>query len=156
MSISLRTKRLVFPPLPPAQLAFLEGRLNEDATRQPALRRLREVLIGHGGLMIVSPRIYDPDVDDLLACGRLFDADGTKLMLGRASACHENVSRLWRNHPDEIVIVVGYALSDDGLWRQHTWGVEADCVIETTEPRLAYFGVSLSPEHADRFASANC
>lgn len=155
MDVSLRTKNLVFPPLAPERFAFLERRFAEAVTRQPALTRLREVLMRHGGLMLVAPQTYDPDLDALLVYGRLLDASTTKLVLGRESDCHGNVSRLWRKRPEAIVIVVGYALSDDGLWRQHTWGAEAGYVIETTEPRLAYFGVPLSSEHAARFASAN-
>ena len=41
----------------------------------------------------------------------------------------------------------GYALSDDGVWLQHTWCVLEDCdningyntLIETAVDRLAYF-----------------
>jgi hypothetical protein len=65
------------------------------------------------------------------------------------------VSRLWLESPERFQIVTGYALSDDGLWRRHTWALEGERVIETTEPRVLYFGVRLEKEGAARFAKAN-
>jgi hypothetical protein len=74
---------------------------------------------------------------------------------GRPSDCHGNVGRLWIRRKGRIEIATGYALSDDGLWRSHSWGFEADHVIETTEARELYFGILLAPARAARFAIAN-
>ena len=54
-----------------------------------------------------------------------------------------------------VAIATGYALSDDGLWRQHTWGILRDGILETTEARIEYFGLLLQGERADEFAASN-
>src|SRR5258708_7764341 len=44
-------------------------------------------------------------------------------------------------------VVNGYALSKDGLWRQHSWLVTPEGgLVETTVRRAAYFGAVLAPE----------
>ena len=46
--------------------------------------------------------------------------------------------------------------SDDGLWRQHSWGVDADgTLVETTDHRTLYVGLALSGMAALRFAVSN-
>jgi hypothetical protein len=42
-----------------------------------------------------------------------------------------------------------YALSQDGLWRQHSWNYNSDedLVIETTQERIAYYGTVLGLYH---------
>jgi hypothetical protein len=38
------------------------------------------------------------------------------------SRCHENVARLWTDKRWGLVAIgTGYALSEDGLWRRHSW-----------------------------------
>ena len=74
----------------------------------------------------------------------------------KSSSCHRNVAAVWTKKKFGIVgIATGYALSDDGLWRQHSWGILRDGVLETTEKRLKYFGVVLQGERADFFAFSN-
>ena len=74
----------------------------------------------------------------------------------KRSSCHANVSALWQGRRRGIVgIATGYALSVDGLWRQHSWGLLRDGVLETTETRLKYFGIVLQGEKADKFAQCN-
>lgn len=55
-----------------------------------------------------------------------------------------------------LVIMTGYALSDDGIWRAHSWGVDLTTgdTIETTDARWLYFGFRLSPDEAERFSTA--
>jgi len=74
----------------------------------------------------------------------------------KSSSCHQNVAFLWTKRKFGIVgIATGYALTDDGLWRQHSWGILRDGVLETTEARLKYFGIVLQGERADFFAANN-
>ena len=55
--------------------------------------------------------------------------------------------------------MTGYALSDDGMWRQHSWCIcdageeyiEDSIIIETTEKRLAYFGFIMDEEESEEF-----
>lgn len=43
-----------------------------------------------------------------------------------------------------ILVYTGYGLSDDGVWRSHSWVMCHDALHETTEARIAYFGVVCS------------
>lgn len=149
---------ITFPPIAPARLAFLEQRLEAASADQPALTMLRDRLLRLGGAMLVAPGAYDRDIDLLLDRGTLFDAGTARLVAGRASDCHANVARLWKQanvENAELMIATGYGLSEDGLWRQHSWALDADVVVETTGLRLLYFGVVLGPERAAHFAAVN-
>ena len=52
-----------------------------------------------------------------------------------------------------------YALSEDGLWRCHSWVVQPMArtvrVWETTVKRVAYFGVVLTSEECKDFVENN-
>ena len=50
--------------------------------------------------------------------------------------------------PENYVVMTGYGLSRDGIWRPHSWCVDRKTgkIIETTERRTKYFGVEFS-EH---------
>jgi hypothetical protein len=70
--------------------------------------------------------------------------------------CHANISSLWKRRLRDIVAIgTGYALSADGLWRQHSWGVRRQGILETTALREKYFGILLQGSDADSFADAN-
>jgi hypothetical protein len=46
----------------------------------------------------------------------------------------------------------GFALSREGLWQQHCWGLLRDGVLETTVVREKYFGLIFQGKAADEFA----
>jgi hypothetical protein len=50
-------------------------------------------------------------------------------------------------------VATGYALAEDGLWREHSWIVDGTGVVETTGVWLAYHGHVLDDAEARRFAS---
>ncbi|KAJ3049020.1 hypothetical protein HK097_009983 [Rhizophlyctis rosea] len=81
--------------------------------------------------------------------GFLLDGEDADLDLGRPCGCHDNAQALHDENPEEIVVMMGYALSEDGMWRGHSWGLRiADNgfrIIETTSERVAYFGHILKP-----------
>lgn len=112
-------------------------------------------LLRAGGDLVVPPRDPEPNLADLVAAA--VTATGRiRLVDGDPNACHGNAAALWiRAEADAIG--TGYALSDDGLWRQHSWGVDDDgTVVETTERRVAYVGIVLcDPADAVAFAVAN-
>ena len=57
------------------------------------------------------------------------------------SNCHGNCEKLLNKKLIQN-IYSGYALSSDGLWRFHSWGFDFESnLIETTEPRLLYYGI---------------
>jgi hypothetical protein len=122
------------------QRVFLDRRLKVAIEQQPEIEALRVLLISHGGVELVAPPTFDPDMPSLIANG--FVMSGSVVCeIMEASACHENVARLWtEKRPGLIGIGVGYALSEDGLWRQHSWGVRQAEIVETTTERLKYLG----------------
>jgi len=139
----------------PEQKAFLNRRLRDAVGQQPELKRLKAVLLRLGGDFLVAPPKPDQDISMLLEHGFVTSGPVT-LKVMKSSSCHQNVASIWTKKKFGIVgIATGYALSDDGLWRQHSWGILRDGVLETTETRLKYFGVVLQGEKADFFAFSN-
>lgn len=119
--------------------------------------RLARAMLGFGGTTMVS-RGADPDEAAILAKGQLWPGRDALLVKGRPCACHENSSELWETFQDSLVLATGYALSDDGLWRQHSWcveGVGKHRVIETTTRRLLYLGFAMTAEEAVTFHRSN-
>ena len=99
--------------------------------------------------------VPEHDLDALLAGSSRF-APAVQLVPRGDGACHENVAAMWID--GEIPSIgTGYALSDDDLWRQHSWGVAADgVVVETTVEREIYVGIVLSARAASmQFAGSN-
>ncbi|KAJ3043718.1 hypothetical protein HDV00_004491 [Rhizophlyctis rosea] len=96
--------------------------------------------------------------------GFLLDGADAVLEPGGRSACHDNAAFLVRLSPADTVMMTGYALSDDGMWRGHSWCVRLNAngtmtTVETTCPRLAYFGhvvrrETTGPLHPDVFPGA--
>jgi len=137
------------------QREFLTARLREAIEKQPELYHLKHLLLEFGGEFLVAPRKPDADIPSLLERGFLMYGP-IKMQIIKSSSCHQNVSAVWTDRPRRIVgIATGYALSDDGLWRQHSWGLLRDAILETTETRLKYFGILLQGKAADHFAISN-
>lgn len=80
------------------------------------------------------------DLERLLTHGKLFTG---KVIFKEmeSNQCHDNCYELYKSKKIEKVCC-GYALSDDGLWRFHSWGKKKNgTIVETTCPRLLYFGL---------------
>jgi hypothetical protein len=139
----------------PDQKKILQGRLRKAVIDQPELKHLKSLLLSFGGDFLVAPPRHDPDVPTLLKSGFLMSGPiSTKPM--KSSMCHQNIAAVWKMHRKGVVgVATGYALSDDGLWRQHSWAVLRDGLLETTEDRRKYFGILLQGAAADHFASCN-
>jgi hypothetical protein len=64
-----------------------------------------------------------------------------------------NLARIWGRRLYGIVgIGVGYALTDDDLWREHCFGILREGVLDTASPKRKYFGLLLIGQAADEFA----
>ncbi len=142
------------------QLAFLDNRLAEHLQLQPEFATLVERLLAISGIRVVAPPMPESDLTAILDRGREWDAS-SRLVRGMPSRCHQNVALLYTTNPRHLQIVTGYALSEDGLWRQHSWLHDASPrrrkrTIETTECRIRYFGVALDPEESRAFVAGNC
>lgn len=112
--------------------------------------RLRERLLSLGESWDVVPPIQvDEYLDRLLCDGALVDTAAVLYVEGEPSRCHENVVNLLAGETGDGAGVVigmgtGYALSEDGLWRQHSWAFAGDgALIETTVGRVAYYGIRI-------------
>jgi hypothetical protein len=138
------------------QRSLLGRRLRAAFKQQPEIKALRKLLLAMGGIELVAPFGFDPDIPALIAAG--FAMEGSvECEVMESSACHENITRLWIAKTNGLVgIGTGYALSEDGLWRQHSWGLQRNGILETTIRRVKYFGISLQGQHADSFAKYNC
>jgi hypothetical protein len=139
---------------------FLSARLKIAISQQPEIKALRALLLRIGGTELVAPPWHDCHVAALICGGFVMDGH-VVLRTMRPCSCHRNTSRLWSRNGNMnrknglIGIGTGYALSGDGLWRQHSWGVGKRGIVETTEARVTYFGRLLRGEDADLFAACN-
>lgn len=129
----LLAERIVAPQ-PEQQRTFREHRDDWEA--------LSERVFAIGGDKIVMPLSPDDDMQAILERGQLWTGK-PKMRRGKPCNCHKNSAYLFEDGVG--LIATGYALSDDGYWRQHSWVVAHDGrVVETTTPRTAYFGVLFS------------
>ena len=117
---------------------------------------LCRTLLAHGGALVVPPPGPDIYLDALLT-GETF-ADRRVPAPGWAGSSCANSADLWIFGVAHT-IATGYALGDDGLWRQHTWALTGDgqdrAILETTTSREQYFGVALTGADALAFARAS-
>lgn len=129
-----------------------ENRWRKWKNEDPNLVRLRNVLLDIGGEEVVP--IYEPDTSKLLNRGHVIDKKDIEMNNMRDSQCHSNVGYLYEKN-DSIKIATGWALSDDGLWRQHSWGLTKSDIIETTEKRDIYYGMVLDNDESREFVARN-
>lgn len=122
---------------------------------------LHNVLLAIGGSETCFPD-FEPDMDAILARGKYYPGR-SRMMKGQPSQCHRNSCELWENNYKEldVAICTGYALSLDGMWRQHSWlvwrkeGEDKETIIETTQKRVAYYGFEMTEEEAKEFCREN-
>jgi len=126
------------------------------------LLELRDRLLTFGGEEVCLPA-SEQDLQDIMKRGQFWYGDRIVFMEGLPSQCHFNSAHLWNENRDNpnatLHLATGYALSDDGMWRQHSWLVlernDMNKIVETTEPRLAYFGFIFTVSEAEEFYEAN-
>ncbi len=116
----------------------------------PIAQDLKSKLLALGGTTVVWRE--EPHLSVLVEQGHVFDLE-SKMTYGAAGQCHANVARLFMLE-DDIKIATGYALSDDGLWRQHSWGIKDETILETTVKREKYFGIIWSKMTITEFVFA--
>lgn len=116
--------------------------------------KLRDRLLEFGG-NIACMDLTDAHYDAIMERGQYFYGEGIHHTKGFPSQCHYNACAFWAKHQLCMRIATGYALSKDGCWRQHSWLVEPlktkYRIWETTEDRIAYFGVILTQEECEEF-----
>ncbi len=114
---------------------------------------LTDRLLHIGGTTVgIDP--LDEDLAALATSGAPFDDRPVIVQPGAPSQCHRNSADLCRD--GKARVATGYALSEDGHWRYHSWGIDADgAIIETTLPRTRYYGIVLDDDAAAEFCFFN-
>jgi hypothetical protein len=134
---------------------MFRARLAEQDVSHPGYRdaweKFERLVMQHGGRCVVPPVKPDPLIDLLAAEARVVDGASVHLSNGKQSDCHQNAVALWRAGECDA-IGTGYALSNDGLWREHSWGIRDGKPVETTVPRLKYYGIAMTGDRATWFA----
>jgi hypothetical protein len=130
-----------------------EGHRAATAESPELWQQLTARLTSIGGRRVVKLG-DEPHLPELLARGRLFTGP-VRMHRGERSRCHANAAALWGKDVERYLLVTGYGLSDDGVWRQHSWVVEGETVHETTVARTRYFGLVLDDREACDFWVAN-
>lgn len=119
---------------------------------------LRDLLLSYGGRGVVLIDGFDPDAAKILNRGILLDGSQYYMAEGSPNSCHSNAAHLWDDNRGRILLCTGYALSQDGLWRQHSWCIDLEepkLIVETTTPRVAYFGFGLNLDESEQFLYEN-
>lgn len=124
----------------------------------PRMLDLRKLLLSFGGEEVCLPD-FESDLSKILERGQLWCGDRIHMMKGEPCHCHSNSGSCWYEDRDNTVICTGYALTHDGMWRQHSWLVELrprkNKIIETTVRRIAYFGFALNEQESWDFWRCN-
>jgi hypothetical protein len=123
------------------------------------LQPLRETLLDIGGKEMV-PVSYEGILEELLNKGSLMQPDKIETVHGESGQCHRNCAVVYRNqekilnNAGNVKLGTGWGLSG-GLWRQHSWIMNDDMLIETTIKRKHYYGILISGQRAEDFCYKN-
>src|SRR5262245_12343254 len=111
-------RRPVTEPLEPERKEWLEQMAAKAIQVEPRMAELQQRLLELGG-EAPAFTFLEPDIEQLLERGQPFGGR-SRLKIGPGK-CHENSALLWNKNRDTMFIATGYALSEDGVWRQHSW-----------------------------------
>jgi hypothetical protein len=150
----------------PSQKSFLDKKDEEFFSSLSELEaekhdELRSRLLRLGGDKVCTT--FEEDIDDILQRAEPFKGTKSRIKKGRDCRCHQNASYLWQDFPQQYRIATGWALSRDGIWRQHSWVVELLVnwemsgyhIVETTLRRLVYYGFVMDSDECAEFARKN-
>jgi hypothetical protein len=160
----------------PEMKALMEGRREKFLTSKfkrflkinPRYQALKDKLMSIGGTAFIP--MPDDNIEEILSRGQIFkDKKPIRWICKTAkeeqkhglrcysSDCHANISYDYvRFCGQGFKIVTGWALAYfDGDWRQHSWGIWKDHVVESTVLRRLYYGYMLTPEESVEFVFSN-
>lgn len=122
-------------------------------TGDKMLRPLKKKLLDIGGWGVCIRQ--EPDLENILSRGRRFPGKSI-MMKGEPCQCHMNSAMCWDANREICKICTGYALTRDGMWRQHSWVVTNEgLVVETTMKRISYFGFIMTEDECEIFLDQN-
>ena len=126
----------------------------KEAAAMQKMFVLGDKLLSFGGKYTCLP-LYEEDYEKIMSRGQFFYGKGAHFSKGEDCHCHSNSAYLWDANRGRCRIATGYALSADGIWRQHTWVVQPLTtkyrVWETTVKRIGYYGVVLTDDECEVF-----
>lgn len=121
-----------------------ENHLRHHSARTPEWKILGQRLKAIGGTVVCAT--FEEDVQLILDRGKTWVPLQKEIVLirGEAIRCHDNSILLQEAYP-HLYLCTGYALSNDGIWRSHSWCFEQQTysILETTMRRAAYHGAVL-------------
>ena len=120
-------------------------RTGHGIERRPIPRNLlplKKTLLELGGERVVI--VLDSYEKDILRNGAPVVGGVPAIDGARPSSCHQTAAILAALAPRHRQIMTGYALSEDGCWRRHSWAMQGGEVVEPTEERVLYFGFALA------------
>jgi hypothetical protein len=117
-------------------------------TDQPEAAVLCEILRKIARREIITPSTIPALTSDIVAYG-VEITKPVRVVEGRSSRCQVNVGRLWKDRAITEVST-GWGLSD-GVWHEHTWGVDDAGIVETAKIQDHYYGVTFAGERAEGF-----
>jgi hypothetical protein len=124
------------------------------------LFEIRKRLLSFGGETACIPAYPDADTDLILNFGQFWLGNNVRKMSGEIGKCHRNSCELWEANPEITRICTGFALTEDGMWREHSWVIwlkpRSTQIVETTPvSRIAYYGYVMTEEQCRVFAEDN-
>jgi len=118
-----------------------ESHLRDHSARTPEWKILGQRLKAIGGTVVCAT--FEEDIQLILHHGKTWVPLQKEIVLvrGEAIRCHDN-SILLQETNSHLHLCTGYALSNDGIWRSHSWCFEEQSyrIVETTSQRVAYHG----------------
>ena len=120
--------------------------------------KLKSKLLSFGGENVKLGLDTDEELDRMLNDGVLFNVDVVNLKARGFGQCHRNVADKYKRFSfGGFKIVTGYALSGEGTWFQHSWGLgSTGKIMETTSNKYdMYYGYVLNEEESDEFCFNN-
>ena len=118
-----------------------ESHLRHHSARTPEWMILGRRLKAIGGTVVCAN--FEEDIQLILDRGKTWVPLQKEIVLVRGEAvhCHDNSIWLQEANP-HLHLCTGYALSNDGIWRSHSWCFEEQSyrIVETTSKRVAYHG----------------
>lgn len=118
-----------------------------------SIKQLCSHLIEFDGNIVVVEFHESPEFcKALVKYGVINPSNKIKIFKGEDRECHTNSAVLWSQNKGAYLLVTGFALSEDNIWRRHSWVKTKDGkLIETTVKRKKYFGITLKKELAESF-----
>ncbi len=109
---------------------------------------LRGHLLAAGGEDVVPGVRNIASVRELLAGAKMITPGSVTVARVARRSVLENSLVVWLENNGQGTVCRGYALSGDGLWREHTWLQEDGRIVDATAAHLAYFGTQLGTTEA--------